>query len=306
MSNPGSPSVPTVPCACPVSQYIYTASAYGFAAELERPSRHTIPSQAASVLSADGGRGSNQVQNFKFDGFLSVADAHTEVGGSYDDCHNRFTTYAFSSLEGVNFADMLTADRIVSRLYIYTPASPTDNSEPSFTITGSLFENLRIAGYHVDVQLATSEFHTSHDTLTGAGKADKWLLASQLEKSGKDLQGLENEYHALKGIKALVDRWKNKGETTGSGKQGGEKHSHCRTYLFSPITKLALVGYTGTDIQILGNIICIPKFGVIRLADLLVHGHCRNLTMFRVQMCSGTDGSGSGAGSAGGGGSSVP
>jgi hypothetical protein len=288
-------------CPCPTSQYIYSASAYGFAGELERPSRYSIPTQASSVLAADGGRGSNRVQNFKLDGF-SVADAHTEVGGSYDPCHNRFSTYAFSSLEGVNVAHMLTADRIVSRLYIYAPADPADTSEPSFTITGSLFENLRIAGYEADVQLATSEFHISHDTLTNAGKADKWLLARQLAESKKDLQALEKEYHALKGITALVDRWKEKGQTKGSDKEGGEKHSHCRTYLFSPITKLELKG-AGPDIQILGNIICIPKFGVIRLADLVVHGHYRSLIMFRVQMCSGTDGSGSGGGTVGSGGS---
>jgi hypothetical protein len=304
MSNPeqGSAAVPTQQCSCTTSQYIYSASAYGFAGELERPSRHSIPSQAASVLGADGGRGSNRVQNFKFDGFLSVADAHTEVGGSYDDCHNRFTTYAFSSLEGVNVADMLTADRVVSRLYIYAPANPADKSEPSFTITGSHFDNLRIAGYKVDVQLATSEFHTSHDTLTGAGTGDKWLLASQLAESKKDLQALEKEYHALKGIKALVDRWKEKGQTKGNDKEGGEKHGHCRTYLLSPIKQLKLEGYTGSDIQILGNIICIPKFGVIRLADLLVHGHCRSLTMFRVQMCSATGGSTDGGGTVGSGG----
>src|SRR5262249_52750967 len=236
----GSSNGSTQQCACPTSQYIYSASAYGFAGELERPSRHTIPSQAASVLAADGGRGNNRVQNFKFDGFLSVDDAHTEVGGSYDECHELHTTYSFSSLEGVNVADMLTANRVVSRLYIYAPANPADHSEPSFTITGSHFENLRIAGYKVDVELATSEFHISYDTHTNAGNADDWLLASQLAKSGKDLQKLENTYHALKGITALVERWKEwkQKDEQRSDKQSGEKHSHCRTYLFSPIKKL--------------------------------------------------------------------
>jgi hypothetical protein len=233
-----------------------------------------------------------------------VADAHTEVGGSHDPCHNRHTTFAFSSLEGVNVADMLTADRVVSRLYIYVPAKPADDSEPSFTITGSLFENLRIAGYEADVQLATSEFHTSHDTHTKAGTGDKWLLASPLasKRTEDELKGLEAEYHALKGITALVQRWKawkEKGEQK-SDKQSGEKHSHCRTYLFSPIKSLTLKG-AGPEIVILGNIICIPKFGVIRLADLLVHGHYRSLTMFRVEMCSATGGSTDGGGTSGGG-----
>jgi hypothetical protein len=288
-------------CPCPTSQYIYSASAYGFAGELERPSRHTISSQAASVLAADGGRGSNRVQNFKFDGFLSVADAHTEVGGSYDECHNLHTTYAFSSLEGVNVADMLTADRVVSRLYIYAPADPADKSEPSFSITGSQFENLRIAGYKVDVQLATSEFH-GYDTHSQVENAENWLLASQLAKKGEDeLTRLEKTYHALKGITALVKGWKQKGEKQLDEKQSDGKHTHCKTYLFSPIKVLKLEGYTGTDIEILGNIICIPKFGVIRLADLLVQGHFRSLTMFRVQMCSGTGGGAGGGGTSGGG-----
>jgi hypothetical protein len=279
-------------CPCAASQYIYSASAYGFAAELQRPSRHTISTQAASVLAADGGRGSNRVQNFKFDGFLSVADAHTEVGGSYDECHNLHTTFAFSSLEGVNVADMLTADRIVSRLYIYSPADPNDKSEPSFTITGSQFENLRIAGYKVDIQLATSEFHEL-DTHSQAAKADDWLLAKKLAKKGeKELQRLEKTYHALKGMTEMVSRWKEK----------GQKKTGCATQLLSPVKVLKLEGHSGNDIEILGNIICIHKFGVIRLADLLVHGHCRSLVMFRVQMCSGTTGGTSGGTTTGGGG----
>ena len=118
-------------CPCPPSQFFYNASAYGFAAELERPARHSIGSQAATVLGADGGRSSTRVRDFKFDGFLSVEDAHTEVGGSYDGCHNLHTTYAYSSLEGINVGDVLIADRVVSRIYIYAPADPEDKSESS-------------------------------------------------------------------------------------------------------------------------------------------------------------------------------
>jgi len=35
-----------------------------------------------------------------------------------------------------------------------------------------------------------------------------------------------------------------------------------------------------------GSIICIPKFGVVRLGEMEVHKHSRTLRMFRVQMCS--------------------
>src|SRR5262249_2785988 len=72
------------PCTCPRSQYIYNASAYGFSAEFHRPLRHSIPTQAGAVLGAEGGRGTGQVKDFIFDSLVSVKDAHTEVGGSYD------------------------------------------------------------------------------------------------------------------------------------------------------------------------------------------------------------------------------
>src|SRR5260370_17620495 len=119
---------------------------------------------------------------------------------------------------------MPTADRVVSRIYIYAPADPADKSEPSFSITGSQFENLRIAGYKVDVQLATPEFHAL-DTHSEAAKAEDWLLASQLAKKGeKELQRLENTYHALKGIARLARHCN----------ENREKKSHHPPHLIPP------------------------------------------------------------------------
>src|SRR5262249_21329240 len=143
----------------------------------------------------------------------SVEDAHTEVGGSYDECHNIHTTYAYSSLEGVNVGDVLTADRVVSRLYIYAPGDPADQGELSFNITGSHFDNLIIAGDEVDVQLAHSVFH-AYDTYTGvagahrSGDGDNWMLGSKLAALGTEaVQKLENTYHALKGMSGLINGW---------------------------------------------------------------------------------------------------
>jgi len=68
---------------------------------------------------------------------LREAKAYAEVGGSYDDCHGIHTTHAWSVLEGVNIADMLTADRVVSRMAVYYRAD--DSGEASYDITGSYF-----------------------------------------------------------------------------------------------------------------------------------------------------------------------
>jgi hypothetical protein len=277
-----------------VSQYSFNASAYGFAAELRRPVRQSIETQAASVLAADGGQSHARVLDFKFNSFISVADAHTEVSGSYDPCHDIHTTTAYSTLEKVNVADVLTADRIVARLSVYSFA---DDKETSFSITGSHFENLKIAGHKVEVKWPTATFN-EYETFSGVAGAGVWRVGSKLAELKADaLKALEETYHALKGMTGLIEGW---------------NKSNPSAYLLSPANQATLEDHqnakvekndwASAGIQQFGNFFCIPKFGVIRLFELVVHKHFRSLTMFRVHMCSGADGSTSGGGTQGGGG----
>jgi hypothetical protein len=258
--------------------------------------RQSIETQAASVLAADGGQSHARVLDFKFNSFISVADAHTEVSGSYDPCHDVHTTTAYSTLEKVNVADVLTADRIVARLAVYSFA---DDKETSFSITGSHFENLNIAGHKVEVKWPTYTFN-GYETFSGAAGAGGWMVGSELAKLKTDaLKALEQTYHALKGMTGLIEGWK-------------KNDPNRSTYLLSPANQATMEGHenakvenndwASAGIQQYGNVFCIPKFGVIRLFELVVHKHFRSLTMFRVQMCSGADGSTSGGGTVGGGG----
>lgn len=277
------------------SQYLYHALAYGLAAEVDRPTRHSIPTQAATALAASGGRGCHRVQDYKFDRFISLKEAYVEVGGSYDEDHKMHTSYALSVIEGINIADVLTADRVVSRMFVY---APDDDKEISFDITGSHFDNLRIAGHKVEVKLATQVFH-NHDTYSKVTEAhqattsDPWLLGSKLGKcKDEELEDLEDKYRALNGINVLVKEWQNK------DKRPADRGS----YLFSPANDFDLETQIGpSELLGYGSIICIPKFGVIRLAELTVHHHIRSLTMFRVQMCSTGNGTSDGGGTTGGG-----
>jgi hypothetical protein len=288
------------------SQHFYHASAFGVAGEIERPSRHTIPTQAATVLAPSGGRGYERVDNFHFDGIISFKSAYAEVGGSFDECHNRHTSYATAVIDGLNILDVVTADRVVSRLAIYSAEVGDKNGEATFDITGSHFVNLKVAGHKIDVKLATHIFH-EHDTYSKvthdhvAGKTDDWLLGSKFGtlKDG-ELAELEDTYHALGGMSELVREWKQK----------GNRPADRGSYPFSPANHLKLEDHTGTDTELrgFGSIICVPKFGLVRLAELHIQRHCRTFTMLRTQMCStgtggsdmgGTHGSG-GAGSGGG------
>src|ERR1700742_2932017 len=124
------------------SQYMYHASAFSISAEFDRPKKHSVSPQAPTVLGSHGGHNTQRVSGYKADGLISFKEAYSEVAGSYDECNGMHTTYALSVLEGVNVADMLTADRVVARMAVYYNAD--GKSEANYDIVGSYYENLRI------------------------------------------------------------------------------------------------------------------------------------------------------------------
>ncbi|HKF24001.1 MAG TPA: hypothetical protein VKE93_20680 [Candidatus Angelobacter sp.] len=291
-------------CARRHSQYVHHAYAYGLAGQVESPFRHTINTQASAVLGASGGRAYQRVENFQLDGIVHFKAAYVEVGGRFDECHNRHTSYATAVIEGLNILDVFTADKVVSRMAIYSAEvgkkPGQKNGEATFDITGSHFVNLRIAGHPINVKLDTHVFHEheSYSQLVSGHKGGKLRYClvesgfSELDESA--LKELEVEYHALAGMSEIVEKWKKE----------GERPPERTSYSFSPVSHLKIEEHVGaTELRGFGSIICIPKFGVVRLAEMNVTPSCRSLTMFRVQMCSTGTGSTDGTGTGGSGGS---
>jgi hypothetical protein len=188
---------------------------------------------------------------------------------------------------------------------IYSPKVGEDGQN-SFDITGSHFENLRIAGHEIKVKLATHRFHKyeTHKLLDDEYKqgmaADDLLCRSKLSQLSQqvDLPGLEDKYHALEGLSKEAAEWKQKSQ---SRTQGNEAY-WCSAA--NEMEKEAVL--KGTELVAFGCFICIPKFGVVRLAELVIHKNCRILNMIRVQMCSSNDGSIDGSGTSGNGGKPMP
>ncbi|MGC2697825.1 MAG: hypothetical protein WA738_18715 [Candidatus Angelobacter sp.] len=311
-------------------QYFYNASAYGLAGEIERPMRHSIPAQAATTLAGSGGRGFQRVESFSATPFVSFDAAYTEVGGSFDECHNQHTTFAYSVIEGLNIAGMVTADRVVARMAIYSPSMNNGNEdgqpatrgeklpkktgrrnkvstastsgEHTFDITGSYFDNLRIAGQKIEVQLATHRLHQyqTYSDLSGAirGGADDLLPWGDLDPGRLNkLEELEDEYHALSGFGTWARQWK----------KDKQSRSMDGMYWCSAAGHYDLKkDFPNTEMHGFGGIICVPKFGVVRLAEVVVHKDRRHLHMLRVDMCSTSGGGISGGGAGGSGGGSMP
>lgn len=144
----------------PYRTFHYHANAHAFSGHFTRPFEHQIDVQAGSVLPIIGGHGQARVENFQFREFLSFRRGYTHVSGAEqkeDDGTLSHNTLVTSTIEGLNLLDVVTADRIVARLY---SKHLERKAEGSFNMVGSRFEGLRIADCDVDVKLDLKLFGT--------------------------------------------------------------------------------------------------------------------------------------------------
>ena len=130
----------------------YHASAHAFSGQFTRPVQHLIEVQAATTLPTIGGHGNARVDDFRFNHFVSFKAGYTHVFGSEHREGDKVyhTTLVTSTVEGLNFLDVITADRLVARISSY---HLFEEEHSHYSFVGTKFENLRIAGYPVELEL---------------------------------------------------------------------------------------------------------------------------------------------------------
>src|SRR5215469_17179557 len=144
--------------------YHYHAWAHALSGHLTRPLDHGIEVQAGTTLPTTGGHHSSHVENFRFEHIVRFDAAYSEVSGGEKEEEGNFihTSLATTVVEGLNILDVVTADRVVARVTSRHESrrkpnvkSPEYESEPEsrILILGSRFENLRVAGFQIGVEL---------------------------------------------------------------------------------------------------------------------------------------------------------
>ena len=141
-------------------QFLYHAEAVAASGRITLPMQDTMEMQASLSVPILGGHGSVRVEKFRHRNIFSFESAETHVVGSYSEKDKAHGTLATTTVEGINILNVVTCDRLVARL---TSKHPGDASESSYIPLGSRFENLRIAGHKLEVELATDLF-TEHHT----------------------------------------------------------------------------------------------------------------------------------------------
>jgi hypothetical protein len=240
------------------STFHYHACAHAFSGQFTRPFHDLIEVQAASALPITGGHGHSRVENFQFREFISFKKGYTHVSGAHQADDNSNNTLVTATLEGLNVLDILTADRIVSRQY---SKHPHRAPEGNVTMVGSKFENLKIAGYPVHVEIDCELFEeipTFKKAQEAFAKNEKFRkIAQDPFNTGQTLpeQGPNGAF-----LCSLV-------KEMDTSCPGVKRSGHC---------------------------FYVPGFGRVYLGEVLIRHAERTLTMIRLDLGSSVSGGGSG------------
>lgn len=246
-------------------RFLYNAEAVGASGHITLPFTETIPIQAGIALPLTGGHGSHVVEDFRYRDIVSIHRIETRVVGSYSTKDQAHGTVAMSTLEGLNVMDMVTCDRVVSRI---TTKHPDSGAEASILPLGSEFENLRIAGISVSPELAVDLF-CEHDTL------------EKLNRSYSGEEKFRGELNKLLMVPAT-------GNTIPLSRSGTVGCSLIRDF-----------GKLGGGLVFQDGGIWVPQFGMVYLGEMFISSGLRKLSMLRIELGCAVEGCFSGSGSTG-------
>lgn len=130
------------------AQQEYHARAHAFDGMLERPYPEAVAPATFVELKRTGGfESSAELRDVNHRNFIRFERAYAYVIGN-EGPKRRYNTLATAVVEGLNVAEVLTADRIVVRLISEHGHGTDKDQSPELSILpdGSRFENLRLLG----------------------------------------------------------------------------------------------------------------------------------------------------------------
>src|ERR1700676_4478314 len=131
--------------------HTYHAEAGVLHANLQLPLAQMIKPQAFTKLPERGGYLSQHAHDYRLEGIVSFRSAYTQGAGNRDvKPGHGFSTITTSVMEDLNVLDVVTADRVVAQI---STEHPLVGYVPHITFLGTRFENLRIAGHKVELDL---------------------------------------------------------------------------------------------------------------------------------------------------------
>jgi len=198
----------------------------------------------------------------------SRTENHPEGGGSW-------TTLVIARIKGLNILDLVEADEIVAQLEV---SHPQDGGEPTITVSGSHFHNLRINGEKVEPVIRFDLF-SEHDGSSDPDPKQQYPKKSWLKQDiflGKIKQ--QRDQHQ-KAYAALPDTVKHHFHhfAPSNGQNNGSY------FICSLIDKLPeLPKHLG--VTVCGNGVYIPNYGKFFFGEFIVQEKTFVVSMVRAQL----------------------
>jgi hypothetical protein len=278
-ANPKSPvesASGSVPTSGPVQEpyHIYHAEAHILSGQLERPIKQPIESYGRVVLENTRRETliSQSVGETSVEGLISFKAGHTRVTGGQvktktdfmGNDHDGWATLSTAAIEGFKAIDIITADRVVAQ--VSTRHAMTNGHVPSVTFLGAHFENLQIGGYPVEVELdlgiCGNKPQGDQSYLQDAGFLDR--VRRQVDGAAQ-IKGLPERLREIYGKElADIDNLKQRASEDAEGGRIGYAKLRCS------LVKTITLPKPIPGVKIFGNVIFIPNFGAVSLAEVEV------------------------------------
>jgi len=172
-------------------------------------------------------------------------------------------TLSTSVIEGLNVFEVITADRMVAQ--VSTEHALASGHVPKVTFLGTRFENLRVAGYPVQIE-STSQFAATNRKETvrickTAASSSACNINSIMSPAPRVfLKAWKKQYDAKI---THIDDLKKRANGRAKGERNGYPKLECS--LVKSIGPIPIPG-----VRTFGNIIFIPDFGIVSLAEVEV------------------------------------
>jgi hypothetical protein len=226
--------------------HTYHAEATILEGFLRLPIEREVKPLGMVALSEKGGYRTERVKDFHLEEVLSYRSAYTQVAGNHDvKPGHGWATLTTVVVEGLNVLEVLTADRVVGQIIT---DHPLVGYVPHVSFLGTRFDNLRIAGHPVKVELdahilGTKPADDGPYSLDSGVKARVAAQYDRIRKQDSLPADLEERYNSL------------------SSTLGSREAVECS------LVNQAAGSYHG---QTYGHVIRVPHFGTINLAKVTV------------------------------------
>ena len=224
----------------------FHAEAEVLSGELHLPLRQKIEPQTTAHLYSKGGYISEHSEPYRLEGVVSFNKAYSQVAGnrSTKEGHG-WATLTTTVVEQLNVLEILTADRVVGQIIVDHPA---EGYVPQISFLGTRYENLRIAGHPLDVEL--------YLRLLGDKPAEDGAYSTH----GPVVERVREQYGAILGRQDLPAKVRDEYNQL-SSTLGASESFKCS------LVKRITGSFPGT---VFGHILIIPDFGTVSLADVTV------------------------------------